>query len=269
LAGGFAGGVGAGCAGGGASRLTGRLGEWPPASTTTASGIAAASAPRRATLPHLIRRASIASLSAGATAIRPSAADHRLSSAVAMSRFYDLFVLLDPEAPEERRAAIVEQVKRQIDSGDATLKGDADWGMRRLSYEIDHRREAQYHLFPFSASREVLAQLDRALSIDDGVLRHRIIRLPAEPETTPSAPEEAPRRTADDRGGPRRDRDFAGDAEADEAEAPEEAAPAEAEAAAEASTEVSTEVSTEAGTAESPAESTAEAAPAPEPDSAS
>src|SRR5256885_16439071 len=79
-----------------------------------------------------------------ARSIRPCATAHRLSSAVAMSRFYDLFVLLDPEAPEERRAAIVEQVKSQIDSGGATLKGDADWGMRRLSYEIDHRRGAQH-----------------------------------------------------------------------------------------------------------------------------
>jgi small subunit ribosomal protein S6 len=124
-----------------------------------------------------------------------------------MSPYYDLFVLLDPEAPEERRAAIVEQVKSQIDSGGASLKGDADWGMRRLSYEIDHRREAQYHLFQFEGTAEVLTQLHRSLSIDDGVLRHRIIRLPKEPETTPKAPEDAPRRTSDERGGSRDRRD--------------------------------------------------------------
>jgi small subunit ribosomal protein S6 len=120
-----------------------------------------------------------------------------------MARYYDLFVLLDPEAPEERRAEIVEQVKRQIDSGGASLKGDADWGMRRLSYEIDHRREAQYHLFQFEGTAEVLTGLDRSLSIDDSVLRHRIIRLNALPETTPQAPDEAPRRS--DERGPARD----------------------------------------------------------------
>jgi small subunit ribosomal protein S6 len=164
-----------------------------------------------------------------------------------MARYYDLFVLLDPEAPEERRSALVEQVKRQIDSGGASLKGDADWGMRRLSYEIDHRREAQYHLFQFEGTPEVLTQLDRSLSIDDSVLRHRIIRLPAAPETTPSAPEEPPRRAADDRGGPRREREFAPDGEAEPA-VPEEQAPAEADA-------------------EAP-ERAAEAAPEPQPDGA-
>jgi small subunit ribosomal protein S6 len=116
-----------------------------------------------------------------------------------MAAAYDLFVLLDPEVPEDRRTAVVERVKSQIGSGGATLKGDADWGMRRLSYEIDHRREAQYHLFQFEGSADVLTQLDRALSIEDAVLRHRIIRLPGEaPETTPG-PSEEPRRAADDR----------------------------------------------------------------------
>ena len=93
---------------------------------------------------------------------------------------YDLMVLLDPEAAEDARAGVLERVKSQIESGDATLKGDADWGMRRLAYEIDHRGEAQYHLFQFQASPEVLNELGRTLSIDDIVLRFRTIRLPGE-----------------------------------------------------------------------------------------
>jgi small subunit ribosomal protein S6 len=102
---------------------------------------------------------------------------------------YDLMVLLDPEAPEERRAQLIEQIRAQIQSGDAALKGDADWGMRRLAYEIDHRTEAQYHLFQFEASPDVLRSLNRSLSIEDAVLRFRTIRLPGEaPDQTPQAP---------------------------------------------------------------------------------
>ena len=47
---------------------------------------------------------------------------------------YDLMVLLDPEADEDARAGVLGRIKSQIESGDATLKGDADWGMRRLAY---------------------------------------------------------------------------------------------------------------------------------------
>jgi small subunit ribosomal protein S6 len=168
---------------------------------------------------------------------------------------YDLMVLLDPEAPEERRAQLIEQIKGQIQSGDATLKGDADWGMRRLAYEIDHRSEAQYHLFQFEASPDVLTGLDRSLSIDDAVLRFRTIRLPGEaPEQTPQAPPqtsfESGRREGregrgrDDRGrGPDRD-----DSPGDEPPAEPAAAPVAAEApAAEAP-------AAEAPAAEAPAE---------------
>ncbi len=146
---------------------------------------------------------------------------------------YDLMVLLDPEATDERRAELIDQIRKQIESGDASLKGDADWGMRRLAYEIDHRGEAQYHLFQFQAAADVLRELNRTLSIEDAVLRFRTIRLPGPaPEETPKAPPqtsfEGGRRES--RG---RDRDDRRPSEAPE-EAPSEAP---AEAAAEAPAE--------------------------------
>src|SRR5947207_12586346 len=102
---------------------------------------------------------------------------------------YDLLVLIDADAPEERRDGIVDSVKRQIEAGDGDLKGDADWGVRKLAYEIDHRPEAYYHLFQLEATSELLKQLEHNLAIDDVVLRHRVIRLPG------AAPDRAPRPT--------------------------------------------------------------------------
>jgi small subunit ribosomal protein S6 len=101
---------------------------------------------------------------------------------------YDLLVLIDADAPEERRTAVVEGVKRQIAGGDGALKGDVDWGVRKLAYEIDHRPEAYYHLFQLEAAPELLKQLDHSLAIDDVVLRHRVIRLPGPPPETPPRP---------------------------------------------------------------------------------
>jgi small subunit ribosomal protein S6 len=121
---------------------------------------------------------------------------------------YDLMVLIDPDIAEERRSAILSDIKRQIDSGDGELKGDADWGVRKLAYEIDHRPEAYYHLFQLEAAPELLSQLEHSLAIDDGVLRHRILRLPkGVPETTPKAPPPStrPERDGGERG-PSRER---------------------------------------------------------------
>ena len=108
---------------------------------------------------------------------------------MADSPYYDLMVLLDPDSPEQSRTQVIDQVRTQVSGGDGSLKGDADWGLRRLAYEIDHRPEAYYHLFQFQARPSLLEQLDRNLSIEDAVLRHRIIRLDAEPPAEVPKPE--------------------------------------------------------------------------------
>ena len=109
---------------------------------------------------------------------------------------YDLMVMIDADAPEDTRARILDGLKQQIAGGDGELKGDADWGVRRLAYEIDHRPEAYYHLFQLEASSELLKQLDHNLSIDDHVLRHRIIRLTkGVPEKTPRPEPQTPRQS--------------------------------------------------------------------------
>ncbi|MEX0993081.1 MAG: 30S ribosomal protein S6 [Solirubrobacterales bacterium] len=137
------------------------------------------------------------------------------------TRHYDLVVLLDPEAPEQQRTQVVDQIRTQISSGSGALKGDADWGLRRMAYEIDHRPEAHYYLFQLQAESDLLEQLHRGLSIEDAVLRHRIIRLPGEPPEVTPRPEPQAARHAE------REEPAA-------EEAPAEAAPTEAAPPAEA-----------------------------------
>jgi small subunit ribosomal protein S6 len=117
---------------------------------------------------------------------------------LAANHAYDLIVLIDADAEEDRRGAIVDELKKQIAGGEGDLKGDIEWGVRRLAYEIDHHPEAYYHLFQLESSTELLRQLDHSLSINDQVLRHRVIKLPKGApdrpprlEPTPRAPEQA------------------------------------------------------------------------------
>jgi small subunit ribosomal protein S6 len=110
-----------------------------------------------------------------------------------MAELYDLMILLDPNAPDERHAAIVTEVESMVTSG-GELVGHHDWGLRRLAYEIDHRPEAAYHLFQFKGAGELLDRLDQRLKITDGVLRFRIIRLKPGSPPPPSPREQSPRR---------------------------------------------------------------------------
>jgi small subunit ribosomal protein S6 len=113
-----------------------------------------------------------------------------------MARIYDLMLLVDPAAPEERRSAVLAEVEQMLSAGQ--VQGEHDWGTRRLAYEIDHRPEAEYRLWQFEGDPALLERLNQRLRIMDGVLRFRIIRLkPGSPP--PPAPRDMAPRAREDR----------------------------------------------------------------------
>jgi small subunit ribosomal protein S6 len=165
---------------------------------------------------------------------------------------YDLMLLLDAEAPSERRAEILTEVEAFVGRG-GTIESKHDWGVRTLAYEIQHRKDAEYHLLQFTAPADLIDRLRTMLKITDGVLRHRVIRL--RPGTPPPPAMRAEPRPA---------------AEVPAAEAaPPEAAPAEADAAAAPAAEAapaeapSPEAAPSAEPVAAPAEPAAEAEAAP------
>ena len=89
---------------------------------------------------------------------------------------YDLILLLDPEAEEERRTNILASLEQVIERQGADLSRH-DWGLRPTAYEVRKRGDADYHLLQFQGTPELLEQLDHALKITDGVNRFRIIKL--------------------------------------------------------------------------------------------
>ncbi len=106
--------------------------------------------------------------------------------------------MLDVSATEEARAKIVGDSRAAIEAG-GTLIGYHDWGQRAMTYEIDHRKSAEYHLIQFHATADLLASLGRTLRITDGVVRHRIIKLaPGTPDAPrpPASESPAPRSAA-------------------------------------------------------------------------
>jgi small subunit ribosomal protein S6 len=109
-----------------------------------------------------------------------------------MATLYDLMLLLDPNAPDDRHQEILGNVRSSIE-GSGVLVSQHDWGMRRMAFEIDHRPDAAYHLFQFEAEQPLLDQLSNTLKITDGVLRHRIIKVKPGTPPPPTPRAEAPR----------------------------------------------------------------------------
>lgn len=113
-----------------------------------------------------------------------------------MSGFYDLMLLIDPTAPEERRNAAISEAESMINSG-GELVSSHDWGQRRMAYEIDHRPEADYRLYQFNGDNALLERLNQRLRITDAVLRFRIIKVKPGQPTPPPPDQQAPRRRDD------------------------------------------------------------------------
>lgn len=113
-----------------------------------------------------------------------------------MAGLYDLMLLIDPNAPEERRNAAIAEAESIIGSG-GTIVGSYEWGQRRMTFEIDHRPEADYRLYQFEGDNPVLERLNQRLRINDAVLRFRIIKAKPGQPVPPAPGQDAVRRRED------------------------------------------------------------------------
>lgn len=105
---------------------------------------------------------------------------------------YDLVLMLDTSAEDERRAEILKSVQDAVAKGGEVVN-EQDWGPRAMAFEIRHKKDAEYHLLQFHGTPELLSQLDRSLRITDEVVRFRVIKLaPGTPPPPESRAEPRP-----------------------------------------------------------------------------
>ncbi|MDQ6606619.1 MAG: 30S ribosomal protein S6 [Actinomycetota bacterium] len=102
---------------------------------------------------------------------------------------YDLVLILSTTTEEEERAKIVADVEAAISAGGGTLERSQIWGVRPMTFEINHQGEGYYHLLQFAGPPSLLESLSHSLRIADNVLRFRIIKVLA---GTPPAPDTPP-----------------------------------------------------------------------------
>jgi small subunit ribosomal protein S6 len=96
-------------------------------------------------------------------------------------RTYELMTIHRPEMAEpdaRRQSRILEEFLTEVG---ASVSDIDFWGKRRLAYEIDKANEGYYTVLTFKGESHHVTALDRALSLSDTVMRHKIIRPEARP----------------------------------------------------------------------------------------
>lgn len=90
-------------------------------------------------------------------------------------RSYELMIIHRPEMAETDVQGQVDEVTKAIEES-GSVSGTDFWGKRRFAYEIDHMHEGFYSIVSFSADTDIVDRIDRALSLSDAVIRHKIVR---------------------------------------------------------------------------------------------
>ena len=91
-------------------------------------------------------------------------------------RRYELMLVLKPDAPDERAAAVIDRTTRYVVASGGQIVKVAPWGRRRLAYPIERYREGSYHIVVFESPAEAIAELERSLQITEEVLRYLVTR---------------------------------------------------------------------------------------------
>ena len=91
-------------------------------------------------------------------------------------RRYEMMIILDPGLEENTIQPSLDQVLTVVKDGGGSVDKVDVWGRRRLAYEIDHKSEGIYAVIDMNAEPDTVRELDRQLSLNEAVLRTKVLR---------------------------------------------------------------------------------------------
>jgi small subunit ribosomal protein S6 len=91
-------------------------------------------------------------------------------------RAYEVMVILEPSLDERTVAPSLDTYLNLVRSDGGQVDNVEVWGRRRLAYEIDKHSEGIYAVVDLKAEPATVKELDRQLTLNESVLRTKVIR---------------------------------------------------------------------------------------------
>ena len=91
-------------------------------------------------------------------------------------RSYEVMVILDPSLDERTVAPSLDTYLNVVRQDGGQVESVDVWGKRRLAYEIDKNAEGIYAVVTLQAEPATVKELDRQLTLNESVLRTKVIR---------------------------------------------------------------------------------------------
>lgn len=89
---------------------------------------------------------------------------------------YELTVVVNAKIEEDVRTATVEKVKEYITRYGGTVTDVAEWGKKRLAYEIQKMHEGFYYFIHFESESTCPGEVERHIRIMENVIRYLCVR---------------------------------------------------------------------------------------------
>ncbi len=97
----------------------------------------------------------------------------------AQKNAYEFTYIINAVLGEEQIKAVVERINKLIKENGGEVKEVDEWGSRRLAYPINKKRNGYYVNIYLDLPGEVIVKIERALEIDDDILRYMTLRMDA------------------------------------------------------------------------------------------
>lgn len=88
------------------------------------------------------------------------------------NKTYELTYIVNGVLSDDQIRNVVQRVNNRLKDFGADVIESDEWGTRRLAYPIRKKRNGYYVNVYFTAPPESVARLERALEIDDDILRY-------------------------------------------------------------------------------------------------
>ncbi len=97
-----------------------------------------------------------------------------------MSRnYYELTYIINPVLEDDQYEGIVEKFTEFIRNNGGEIDEVDEWGIRKFEYEMNGKSSGYYVNAYFTAPGELIEKLERALRIDDEIMRYLTLKYDA------------------------------------------------------------------------------------------
>lgn len=93
--------------------------------------------------------------------------------------YYELTYIINPVLEDDEYEEIVEKFTGIIKDNDGEIDEVDQWGIRKLEHEMEGKTSGYFVNAYFTAPGELIEKLERALRIDDEIMRYLTLRYDA------------------------------------------------------------------------------------------